>query len=56
MAHFLFPQIHFLLPLCFASPLQVLDAAFAKVTEPTTLIEVPLVRDEYKGNASHWAR
>jgi hypothetical protein len=39
-----------------AKPL--LDATFAEGGRAAdlTLIEVPLVRAEYKGNASHWAR
>lgn len=34
----------------------VLHAVFDKTEEPTVLIQVPLVREEYKGNAAHWAR
>lgn len=33
-----------------------IEAALAKADGPTVFITVPLVRDEYKGNASHWAR
>lgn len=33
-----------------------IEAALAKTDGPTVFITVPLVRDEYKGNASHWAR
>lgn len=36
----------------------VIYGALNKATEsgPVQLIYVPLVRDEYKGNAAHWAR
>jgi hypothetical protein len=34
----------------------IIEETFAKITAPTTLIEVHLPRDEYKGNPSHWAR
>jgi hypothetical protein len=39
-----------------ASP--ILDSVLSSSasTVPTTLLEVPLVRSEYKGNADHWAR
>ena len=34
----------------------VLEAALAAASTPVTLITVALPREEYKGNAAHWAR
>ena len=34
----------------------VIEAALAAVDGNVTLVEVPLPRAEYKGNAAHWAR
>lgn len=33
-----------------------IHASIDKAEPPVTLITVPLVRAEYRGNASHWAR
>lgn len=34
----------------------VIEGALAKVAGGCVLIKVPLVREEFKGNAAHWAR
>ena len=34
----------------------VIEAALARAEAPVVLVTVPLARDEYKGNAAHWAR